>query len=58
MGDRIVDPKGALELSAAAPHGMVRLLTYPGAYHELFNDPDRGQVVRDLTGWLDAVLVV
>ena len=58
MGDRIVDPKGALELSAAAPHGMVRLLTYPGAYHEIFTDPDRAQVVRDLTGWLDAVLVV
>ena len=58
MGDRIVDPKGALEFNAAAPHGMVRLITYPGVYHELFNDPDRGQAVRDLLGWLDAVLVV
>lgn len=58
MGDRIVDPKGALELNAAAPHGMVRLITYAGVYHEVFNDPDRGQAVRDLLGWLDAVLVV
>ena len=58
MGDRVVDPKGALEFSAAAPHGMARLIAYPGVYHELFNDPDRGQAVRDLTGWLDAVLVV
>ena len=58
MGDRIVDPKGALEFKAAAPHGMVRLITYAGAYHEVFNDPGRGQAVRDLTGWIDAVLVV
>ena len=58
MADRIVDPKGALEFNVAAPHGMVRLITYPGAYHELFNDPDRAQPVRDLLGWLDAVLVV
>jgi alpha-beta hydrolase superfamily lysophospholipase len=58
MGDRIADPKGALEFNAAAPHGMVRLITYPGIYHEVFNDPDRSQAVRDLLGWLDAVLVV
>ncbi len=58
MADRIADPKGALEFNAAAPHGMVRLITYAGVYHEVFNDPDRGQAVRDLLGWLDAVLVV
>ena len=58
MDDRVVDPKGALELSGAAPHGTVRLLSYPGGFHEVFNDSDRGQVVRDLLGWLDAVLVV
>jgi alpha-beta hydrolase superfamily lysophospholipase len=58
MGDRIADPKGALEFNAAAPHGMVRLITYAGVYHEVFNDPDRSQAVRDLLGWLDAMLVV
>jgi alpha-beta hydrolase superfamily lysophospholipase len=58
MADRVVDPKGALEFNGAAPHGVARLLTYPDAYHEIFNDPERGQAVRDLTGWLDAVLVV
>jgi alpha-beta hydrolase superfamily lysophospholipase len=58
MGDRVVDPKGALEFNAAAPHGMVRLVTYPDAYHEVFNDPAREQAVKDLAGWLDAVLVV
>lgn len=58
MADRAVDPKGALEFNVAAPHGMVRLLTYPDAYHELFNDPGRAQPVKDLVGWLDALLVV
>jgi alpha-beta hydrolase superfamily lysophospholipase len=58
MADRVLDPKGALEFNVAAPHGMVRLITYPGAYHEVFNDLDREQVLRDLVGWLDAVIVV
>ncbi len=58
MEDRVIDPKGALEFNVAAPHGMARLITYPGAYHEVFNDLDRGQVIRDLSGWLDAVIVV
>jgi alpha-beta hydrolase superfamily lysophospholipase len=37
---------------------MVRLNIYPGGFHELFNDTDRGQVIKDLVGWLDAVAVV
>ncbi len=58
MADRVVDPKGALEFTAAAPHGMARLITYADVYHELFNDPARGHAVKDLIGWLDALLVV
>jgi alpha-beta hydrolase superfamily lysophospholipase len=58
MDDRVVDPKGALAFNVAAPHGMSRLITYPGAYHEIFNDLDRGQVIRDLVGWLDLAVVV
>jgi alpha-beta hydrolase superfamily lysophospholipase len=58
MADRVLDPRGALEFNVAAPHGMSRIITYPGAYHEVFNDLDREQVVRDLVGWLDAVILV
>jgi acylglycerol lipase len=58
MADRVVDPKGALEFNVVAPHGMARVITYAGAYHEIFNDLDREQVLRDLAGWLDAVIVV
>ena len=56
--DRVIDPKGALEFNVAAPHGMARLITYKNAYHEVFNDLDRDKVIRDLTGWLDAIVVV
>jgi alpha-beta hydrolase superfamily lysophospholipase len=56
MGDRVADPQGALDLHAAAPHGLMRLLTYPDAYHEVFNDPARGQAVADLLAWLGMVL--
>jgi alpha-beta hydrolase superfamily lysophospholipase len=56
--DRVVDPHGALEFNAAAPHGMARLITYPESYHEIFNDLSRDQAIRDVRAWLDAVLVV
>lgn len=58
MADRVVDPKGVLEFNVAAPHGMARLITYPDAYHEVFNDLDREKAFRDLVGWLDIVIVV
>jgi alpha-beta hydrolase superfamily lysophospholipase len=58
MGDRLVDPKGALELSGAAPHGIARFVTLKDVYHEIFNDPGREAVIKDLAAWLDAVLVV
>jgi acylglycerol lipase len=58
MADRVVDPKGALELSAAASHGVIRFVTLPERYHEIFNDVGRDEVVKDLTAWLDAALVV
>jgi alpha-beta hydrolase superfamily lysophospholipase len=56
--DRVVDPRGALEFSGAAPHGMARLITYRDAYHEIFNDLARDESVRDLAGWMEAVVVV
>jgi alpha-beta hydrolase superfamily lysophospholipase len=56
--DRVVNPSGALELNGLAPHGMVRLITYRDGYHEVFNDLERDDAIRDLVGWLDAVLVV
>jgi alpha-beta hydrolase superfamily lysophospholipase len=58
MSDRMVDPKGALELAGAATHGIVRFETLADRYHEIFNDVGRDDVVALLAAWLDAVLVV
>jgi alpha-beta hydrolase superfamily lysophospholipase len=58
MEDRVVDPRGAIEFNALAPPTMARLITYPSAYHEIFNDLDRELVIRDLAAWLDAVIAV
>ena len=58
MADRLVDPRGALEASIAAPHDMLRFVTWPEAYHESFNDTGRAAVIQDIKAWLDAALVV
>lgn len=58
MADRLVDPKGALEAAGAAPHDMMRFVTWSDAYHESMNDVGRENVIRDVAAWLDAALVV
>ena len=58
MADRLVDPRGALDAAAAAPHDMMRFVTVRDAYHEVFNDTGREAVIRDLVSWLDVALVV
>lgn len=58
MADRLIDPKGALEFSGAAPHGIVRFVTLTDTFHEIFNDLGREAVIKDVAAWLDAVLVV
>jgi acylglycerol lipase len=58
MADRVADPKGALELAGSATHGVIRFVTLPDRYHEVFNDLGRDEVVKDLAAWLDAAIVV
>lgn len=58
MADRLVDPKGALEAAGAAPHDMMRFVTWSEAYHESMNDTGRENVIKDVLAWLDAALVV
>jgi alpha-beta hydrolase superfamily lysophospholipase len=50
--DRVTDPAGSREFVAAAPDGGTRFVTLPGAYHEIFNDPARGQALEALLDWL------
>jgi alpha-beta hydrolase superfamily lysophospholipase len=54
--DTVTDPEGSREFVAAAPGALARLVTYPGSYHEIFNDLDRARVVRDLLAWMKAIV--
>jgi alpha-beta hydrolase superfamily lysophospholipase len=56
--DRLVDAQGAREFAAALPDGVGTLRVYDDLYHELFNErePDRGQVLDELCGWLEGRL--
>jgi len=50
--DHIIDPTGTEELYRAATVEGRKLILYPGAYHEPYNDLGREQVFADLAGWL------
>ncbi len=51
--DGLNDPQASRELAARVGARDVTLTTYPGGYHELFNDLDRDAVTADLLAWLD-----
>ncbi len=38
--DAVSSPEGSRRLAAAAPPGTLELVTFPGAYHELHNEPE------------------
>ena len=54
--DRMVNPEGTRAFAAAAPRELITFKTYPGAFHELFNDLGREQVVADVLSFLSSVL--
>jgi alpha-beta hydrolase superfamily lysophospholipase len=50
--DRCVRPDGSARFAQAAPKQMVTAKAYPEMSHEIFNEPDKAQVLSDLMGWL------
>jgi alpha-beta hydrolase superfamily lysophospholipase len=52
--DKIVDPRGAQMLYDRASSADKTIKIYPGLYHEVFNEPERAQVLGDVEGWLAA----
>ena len=50
--DRCVAPAGSAAFAAAAPAGVVTAQEFPGLYHEIFNEPEREQVLGHLMRWL------
>ena len=52
--DRLVDPAASDVFAQRAPADRVQALRYEAMYHEVFNDPEREQVLATLTQWLQA----
>ncbi len=50
--DRCVAPAGSAAFAAAAPAACVQARPWPGLFHEIFNEPERTQVLAQLTDWL------
>ena len=54
--DRLTAPQGSAEFCARVASVDKTLTTYPGLYHEIFNEPEKDAVLADMTGWLEAHL--
>jgi alpha-beta hydrolase superfamily lysophospholipase len=51
--DRCVQPAGSARFAAAAPAGVVSRREWPALAHELFNEPEKADVLTELMRWLD-----
>jgi acylglycerol lipase len=54
--DRLVDPSGAQMLHNRVASPDKRIILYEGLYHEVFNEPEHDQVLKDVETWLEAHL--
>ncbi|RZJ07794.1 MAG: alpha/beta hydrolase [Rubrivivax sp.] len=52
--DRCVAPRGSEAFAAAAPAHVVATRPWLELYHEIFNEPEKADVLATLTGWLNA----
>lgn len=52
LADPILDPEGALEFYRRLKNRDKELRTYPGFYHEAFNEVGKEQVFEDLREWI------
>jgi alpha-beta hydrolase superfamily lysophospholipase len=52
--DRLCDPEGSLMLYERVSSPDKTLKLYDGLYHEIFNEPEREQVFKDMETWLIA----
>jgi alpha-beta hydrolase superfamily lysophospholipase len=54
--DSLIDVDGSRQLVEAVGSPDVELKIYPGLYHEVFNEPERNQVLDDVVSWVNARL--
>ncbi len=53
-GDQLASPEGSSALHEQVSSRDKTLRLYEGLYHEIFNEPEREEVLAELTAWLDA----
>jgi alpha-beta hydrolase superfamily lysophospholipase len=51
--DRLVDPQATQRFADLAPPELVSFYTWPGLFHEMFNEPERLRVFQLVESWLD-----
>jgi alpha-beta hydrolase superfamily lysophospholipase len=51
--DHLVSPQGSRSFAQLAPQAVVTAKCFEHMYHEIFNEPDSGQVFDALREWLD-----
>ena len=51
--DRLTSPSGSRALYEAAGSADKTLRLYAGLYHEIFNEPERDQVLAEMSAWLE-----
>ena len=54
--DRLISVEGSRQLVECVASSDVELKEYPGLYHEVFNEPERNQVLDDVVSWINARL--
>ncbi|MDT5202379.1 MAG: hypothetical protein QOH07_3448 [Mycobacterium sp.] len=54
--DQLIPVDGSRQLADAVDSSDVELKVYPGLYHEVFNEPERDQVLDDVVSWINARL--
>jgi len=54
--DRLIPVAGSHRLVECVGSTDVELKVYPGLYHEVFNEPEREQVIGDVVSWITARL--
>lgn len=53
--DRLVVPAASAAFAAAAPEGVVTTRAFAPLFHEIFNEPEREEVLAVLAAWLDTL---
>jgi acylglycerol lipase len=54
--DKLVDPQGTQEFFGKVQSADKTIAVYDGLYHEVFNEPEKNEVLQVVKNWIDAHL--